>query len=135
TSKANLVYFGRLYGLHGKRLKKQIHACLSFVDLDQDAKKPVRKYSGGMKRRLSLAISLIHQPQLIFLDEPTVGVDPTLKRTFWDEFDHLRNQGISFLISTHVMDEADRCDRILLINNSNLLYTVTLEIINATYGS
>src|SRR5699024_11572693 len=74
-------------------LFRSIHACLSFVDLDKEAKKSVRKYSGGMKRRLSLAISLIHQPQLIFLDEPTVGVDPALKRTFWDEFDHLRNQG------------------------------------------
>lgn len=135
SAKANLAYFGRLYGLHGKRLKKQIHACLSFVDLDKEAKKPVRKYSGGMKRRLSLAISLIHQPQLIFLDEPTVGVDPTLKRTFWDEFDHLRNQGISFIISTHVMDEADRCDRILLINHSNLLDAGTPDKIKETYGS
>lgn len=135
TAKANLAYFGRLYGLHGKRLKKQIQACLSLVDLDKETKKPVRKYSGGMKRRLSLAISLIHQPKLIFLDEPTVGIDPALKRTFWAEFDHLRSQGISFLISTHVMDEAERCDRILLMKQRRLLDAGTPTNLKETYGS
>lgn len=135
TAKANLAYFGRLYGLKGKKLKERIQACLEFVDLDKEAHKPVYHYSGGMKRRLSLAISIIHQPKIIFLDEPTVGIDPALKRTFWDEFHHLRNQGMSFLISTHVMDEAERCDRILLLSNGILIDAGPPEKLKETYGS
>src|SRR5699024_7272468 len=134
-AKANLAYFGRLYGLHGKRLKKQIQACLSLVDLDKETKKPVRKYSGGMKRRLSLAISLIHQPRLIFLDEQTVGIDPALKLIFWTEFVCLRCQDISFLIFTHVMDDAERCYRILLMKQRQLLDACTPTILKETYGS
>lgn len=135
TANANLAYFGRLYGLKGNRLRKRIHECLSFVDLDKETKKAVQNYSGGMKRRLSLAISLIHRPTLIFLDEPTVGIDPALKRAFWDEFHHLRDQGMSFLISTHVMDEAERCDRILLVTKGRLIDAGTPEKLIEKYGS
>lgn len=135
TAKANLAYFGRLYGLKGKRLHERIDTCLRFVNLDQEAKKPVHAYSGGMKRRLSLAIALIHRPKLIFLDEPTVGIDPALKRVFWDEFEHLRNEGMTFLISTHVMDEAERCDRILLIRNGTLIDGGTPKELIQQYGS
>jgi len=135
TAKANLAYFGRLYGLRGKKLQERIQECLSFVDLENETKKAVQHYSGGMKRRLSLAISLIHQPKLIFLDEPTVGIDPALKRVFWNEFNLLRRQGISFLISTHIMDEAERCDRILLLQNSRLIDAGTPEKLKQTYGS
>src|SRR5699024_4120470 len=97
--------------------------------------KAVQNYSGGMKRRLSLAISLIHRPTLIFLDEPTVGIDPALKRAFWDEFHHLRDQRMSFLISTHVMDEAERCDRILLVTKGRLIDAGTPEKLIEKYGS
>jgi|SRR5699024_4893096 len=135
TAYANLAYFGRLYGLKGKKLKKRIHECLSFVNLDSDIKKPVHKYSGGMKRRLSLAISLIHEPKLIFLDEPTVGIDPALKHLFWREFERLRQQGISFLVSTHVMDEAERCNRILLVKDGKLFEAGTPKNLIETYGS
>lgn len=86
TAQANLAYFGRLYGLKGTNLKKRIQECLTLVNLDTELKKSVQNYSGGMKRRLSLAISLIHQPKLIFLDEPTVGIDPALKRIFGGNF-------------------------------------------------
>ena len=135
TAKANLAYFGRLYGLKRKKLQKRIQECLSFVDLAQELKKPVQKYSGGMKRRLSLAISLIHHPQLIFLDEPTVGIDPVLKRIFWNEFQHFRDQGRSFLISTHVMDEAERCDRILIVSDGRLIDAGTPEKLKQTYST
>ncbi|MEI3607333.1 ABC transporter ATP-binding protein [Pseudogracilibacillus sp. SE30717A] len=135
TAKANLAYFGRLYGLRGKRLRERIQECLSFVDLDKETKKSVQHYSGGMKRRLSLAISLIHQPKLIFLDEPTVGIDPALKRVFWDEFHRLRNQGMGFLISTHIMDEAEHCDRILLVSNGRLIDAGSPEKLKQMYGS
>lgn len=135
TAKANLAYFGRLYGLRGKKLKERIQEILAFVDLDHEMNKAVHDYSGGMKRRLSLAISLIHQPKLIFLDEPTVGIDPALKRTFWNEFHELRDKGMSFLISTHIMDEAERCDRILLISERKVIDAGTPEQLIETYGS
>lgn len=135
TAKSNLAYFGRLYGLRGKRLKERIHACLSLVNLNYETKKSVHNYSGGMKRRLSLAISLIHQPKLIFLDEPTVGIDPKLKRIFWDEFHRLRSQGMSFLISTHIMDEAERCDRLLLMSEGKLIDAGTPKELIQMYGS
>ncbi len=135
TADANLAYFGRLYGLKGKRLKKRIQECLSFVDLDKETKKSVQHYSGGMKRRLSLAISLIHHPKLIFLDEPTVGIDPALKRVFWKEFQYLKEQGRSFLISTHVMDEAERCDRILIVSDGKLIDAGTPKKLKQTYGT
>src|SRR5699024_7248588 len=92
-------------------------------------------YSGGMKRRLSLAISLIHHPQLIFLDEPTVGIDPVLKRIFWNEFQHFRVQGRSFLISTHVMHDTERCVRILIVSDSSLVDAGTPEKLKETYGT
>lgn len=135
TAKANLAYFGRLYGLRGKKLKERIQEILAFVDLDHEMNKAVHDYSGGMKRRLSLAISLIHQPKLIFLDEPTVGIDPALKRTFWNEFHELRDEGMSFLISTHIMGEAERCDRILLISERKVIDAGTPEQLIETYGS
>lgn len=135
TAKSNLAYFGRLYGLKGKKLKERIQECLKFVDLDKEKNKSVQNYSGGMKRRLSLAISIIHQPKMIFLDEPTVGIDPALKRTFWSEFHNLRNHGMSFLISTHVMDEAERCDRILLLSNGTLIDAGTPQTLIEEYGS
>lgn len=135
TARANLAYFGRLYGLGGKNLKKRIQESLSFVNLDSETKKAVQHYSGGMKRRLSLAISLIHNPQLIFLDEPTVGIDPALKRVFWNEFQRLRDQGKSFLVSTHVMDEAERCDRLLIVSDGRLIDAGTPEALKQTYGT
>lgn len=135
TAQANLAYFGRLYGLKGTNLKKRIQECLTLVNLDTELKKSVQNYSGGMKRRLSLAISLIHQPKLIFLDEPTVGIDPALKRIFWREFQSLRNQGNSFLVSTHVMDEAERCDRILIVKDGQLFEAGTPENLIKAYGS
>lgn len=135
TATSNLAYFGRLYGLKGKKLKQRIKECLSFVNLHEESKKSVHHYSGGMKRRLSLAISLIHEPKLIFLDEPTVGIDPKLKRIFWSEFQFLRNKGMSFLISTHIMDEAERCDRLLLISDGRLIDAGTPSHLVEEYGS
>ncbi len=135
TAPSNLAYFGRLYGLKGKRLRERIEKILTFVNLERETKKAVHHFSGGMKRRLSLAISLIHEPTLIFLDEPTVGIDPKLKRIFWEEFHRLRTQGMGFLISTHVMDEAERCDRLLLISDGKLIDAGTPENLIQQYGS
>lgn len=121
----NLLFFANLYGMHGKKAKERAEELLAFVGLGDGRKKPVRVYSGGMRRRLSLAISLINRPRLLILDEPTVGIDPVLRRKFWNEFDALRDGGCTILTTTHVMDEAARCDRILLLRQGKIIASGT----------
>lgn len=117
----NILFFGALYGWKGKEAVQRAEEVLQLVRLSEDARKPVRNYSGGMKRRLSLAIALYHKPQLVILDEPTVGIDPVLRREFWREFDKLRKAGTTILLTTHVMDEADHCDRLALIRDGGII--------------
>ena len=117
----NLKFFGKLYGLKGIRLKERVEEVLELVDLTGDAKKHVMFYSGGMKKRLSLGISLIHQPKVLILDEPTVGIDPLLRRKVWDEFARLKELGTTIVVTTHVMDEAMKCDRVGLIYDGELI--------------
>jgi ABC-2 type transport system ATP-binding protein len=135
SARGNLVYFGKLYGLRKEVLSERIQYVLEFVNLHQDANRPVRNFSGGMKRRLSLAIALIHQPSLLLLDEPTVGIDPVLKQLFWKEFETLRDNGVTLLITTHIMDEAKRCDRLLLIQNGQLVESGSPAQLKQRYGS
>jgi ABC-2 type transport system ATP-binding protein len=123
----NLLFFGSLYGLRGIEAKRRAEEVLSLVLLTEHAKRPVRTFSGGMKRRLSLAIALFHRPELLILDEPTVGIDPVLRRQFWNEFTRLRDAGTTLLITTHVMDEAENCDRLVLLRNGKLIAIGTPE--------
>nr|WP_255570380.1 ABC transporter ATP-binding protein [Cohnella sp. CFH 77786] len=120
TAKENLLFFASLFGLSGARRKERIQAAMSVVDLLDHLNKPVAAYSGGMKRRLSLAISLLHEPELLILDEPTVGIDPVLRQSIWKELTALRDRGTTIILTTHVMDEADKCDRIGLIRDGRL---------------
>lgn len=117
----NLAFFGSLYGLVGKGLAQRIGETLALVDLSDRRDTAVGKLSGGMRQRLSLAIALIHQPRLLFLDEPTVGIDPELRLQFWDYFATLNQQGVTILVSTHHLDEARRCDRLALLRFGKLL--------------
>ena len=117
----NLLFFGRMYGLGKAELRKRVNEVLELVDLEGDSKKRVDLYSGGMKKRLSLAVALIAQPSLIILDEPTVGIDPLLRRKIWDQFRELKAQGKTIIITTHVMDEAEMCDRIALIYDGGII--------------
>ncbi|MCT4792011.1 MULTISPECIES: ABC transporter ATP-binding protein [Exiguobacterium] len=135
TARGNLKYFGKLYGLKKARLRARIETVLEFVDLKKDADRPIHQFSGGMKRRLSLAIALIHEPSLLLLDEPTVGIDPALKKTFWHEFEQLRQSGVTVLVTTHVMDEAERCDRLLLIQHGRLIEAGTPDDLIQRFGS
>lgn len=130
----NLLFFGALYGLKGKEAKKRADEVLNLVQLREHAKRPVRNFSGGMKRRLSLAIALFHQPEILILDEPTVGIDPVLRRQFWNEFKRLRDCGTTIIVTTHVMDEADHCDRLALIRGGHLIALGTPEEIKQQSG-
>jgi ABC-2 type transport system ATP-binding protein len=114
----NLSFFASLYGMTDKA---RLHATLEFVELDTRADTPAMQLSGGMRRRLSMACALAHRPAVIFLDEPTVGVDPALRVQFWEHFHRLAADGATLLVSSHVMDEADRCDELLFIRDGHVL--------------
>lgn len=130
----NLIFFAALYGFQGKKAKIRAEEVLELVRLNEHAKRPVRTFSGGMKRRLSLAIALMHKPEILILDEPTVGIDPVLRREFWNEFKKLKNMGTTIIVTTHVMDEADHCDRLALIRNGQLIALGTPEEIKKQSG-
>ncbi|MDD2534612.1 MAG: ABC transporter ATP-binding protein [Eubacteriales bacterium] len=117
----NLLFFGHIYGLKTKYMRRRIGEVLEFVGLQHDATKIVGNYSGGMRKRLSLAIALLHEPAILLLDEPTVGIDPVLRQAIWQHFDELRNQGKTLIVSTHVMDEATRCQDVALLYNGKLI--------------
>ncbi|WP_027725952.1 ABC transporter ATP-binding protein [Tuberibacillus calidus] len=123
----NLAFFAALYGLTGKRMKERAQEVLELVGLSQDAKTIVERFSGGMKRRLSLAIALMHQPQILILDEPTVGIDPFLRQKLWETFENFRKSGVTIIVTSHVMDEAERCARLGLIRDGRLIALGTPE--------
>lgn len=121
SGRDNLLFFAKLYKMNKDYIEERIHYVSKIVKLEKDLSKKVSKYSGGMKRRLSLAISLIQNPDLFILDEPTVGIDPTLRLSIWNEINSLKSQGKSIIVTTHVMDEALRCDKLALINNGKII--------------
>lgn len=127
TGENNLRFFGELYQLGKSQLEERITEVLKLVDLSDDRKKYVRNYSGGMKKRLSLAASLLHEPDVLLLDEPTVGIDPVLRRNIWDQFKNMKASGKTIIVSTHVMDEVTECDKAALIYNGQLISYDSVE--------
>ena len=121
TGYENLDFFGKMKGVLSDKLKKEIEYIAEVVDLTDDLKKLVSKYSGGMKRRLSLAIALIGSPELLILDEPTVGIDPSLRKNIWKELFKQRDNGVGILVTTHVMDEAELTDKVGLLLNGDII--------------
>jgi len=121
TVRENLEFFGKLYSIPKTDLKKRIADLLDFVELSKWDKTMVVNLSGGMKHRTSLAVSLLSKPRLLVLDEPTVGVDPELRASFWQRFADMRADGTTILLTTHYMDEARRCEKIGLINHGRLI--------------
>lgn len=115
TARENLQFFGRMKSLTRDKLKQEIDHVSQVVNLTNDLDKFVSGFSGGMKRRLSLAIALLGNPELLILDEPTVGVDPALRRQIWQELGQIRDQGRSVMVTTHVMSEAEVTDRVALL--------------------
>jgi ABC-2 type transport system ATP-binding protein len=121
SAKENLEFFAALYGLKGGNRTRRIGDVMELVNLQEHLRKRVDQYSGGMKRRLSLAIALLHEPPLLILDEPTVGIDPVLRQSIWRELKALNRKGTTIVLTTHVMDEAEKCDRLAMIREGGLL--------------
>ncbi len=121
TVDQNMKFYGRVFNLKKAEMEKREEELLKFVDLAHWKHEMVENLSGGMKHRVSLACTLIHQPELLFLDEPTVGVDPELRLSFWNYFNQLREGGVTILITTHYMDEARHCDRIGFMQRGHLI--------------
>jgi ABC-2 type transport system ATP-binding protein len=135
TAKENLEFFGALFGLRGQKRLKRMQEVMELVNLSDHLKRPVGSYSGGMKRRLSLAIALMHEPEVLILDEPTVGIDPVLRKSIWDEFETLSRNGTTILVTTHVMDEADKCHRLGMVRDGRLIAVGTPDALKAETGS
>ncbi|KRN03281.1 ABC-type multidrug transport system, ATPase component [Levilactobacillus senmaizukei DSM 21775 = NBRC 103853] len=121
TGQENLKFFGEMKGIKSNDMAGEVKHAAAVVDLTADLGKRVAGYSGGMMRRLSLAIALLGSPELLILDEPTVGIDPALRRQIWTELKRLRDQGRSILITTHVMDEAELTDRVALLLDGEVM--------------
>jgi ABC-2 type transport system ATP-binding protein len=121
TVRENLCYFASVLGLRGQARARVVHRVLSEVDLVTHAGTMVAHLSGGGRSRVSLAVAMLGTPSLLVLDEPTVGLDPVARRDLWTHFHRLARQGVTLLVSSHVMDEADRCERLLLVRDGRLL--------------
>jgi ABC-2 type transport system ATP-binding protein len=118
----NLAFFGRIYRLSGPALKERINAVLDLVGLRERAGDAVKTFSGGMQRRLNIAVGLIHRPRIFFLDEPTVGVDPQSRNFIFEHVESLKAEGMTVLYTTHYMEEAERlCDRVAIMDRGQVL--------------
>lgn len=136
TGYENLAFFASLYPMKKTEMKKRIAYAAELVKLKGELKKKVSAYSGGMKRRLSLAIALVHDPKILILDEPTVGIDPELRLSIWNELMHLKNEHQkTILITTHVMDEAEKCDIVAMVRNGALIKNGSPADLKAAYGA
>lgn len=134
TGKENLKFFASLYKLNKTEMKERITYTANLVNLTNELNKRVSAYSGGMKRRLSLAIALIQNPKILILDEPTVGIDPELRLSIWKELLRLKNEeGKTIIVTTHVMDEAERCDYVAMVRDGVILTRGTPKELKAQY--
>ncbi|MEV6943803.1 ATP-binding cassette domain-containing protein [Streptomyces sp. NPDC051172] len=123
TGRENLQLQGRLYGLKGAALSRRVDELLDRFSLADAAKRPVKGYSGGMRRRLDVALGLVHRPEVLFLDEPTTGLDPEARTAMWDEIDRLAGEeGLTILLTTHYLEEADRlAERIAIVDRGRVV--------------
>jgi ABC-2 type transport system ATP-binding protein len=136
TGRENLTLYGHLYRLEGKVIRQRVKEIFDIVGLTGDEDRMVSTYSGGMRKRLDLAMSLIHQPQVIFLDEPTTGLDPQTRAYLWDYIKNLaKEMGIAIFLTTHYMDEADRlADRIAIIDLGKIMIIGTSDELKRNIG-
>jgi ABC-2 type transport system ATP-binding protein len=137
SARENLTFWGKMYGLRGAALKSRVNEILDVIGLADRAKEYIKKYSGGMKRRVNIGIALLHKPQVIFMDEPTVGIDPQSRRSILDSVLQLKNAGTTVLYTTHYMEEAQELsDHIAIMDHGKVIASGTHEelvkIIGAT---
>jgi len=122
SARDNLNFFGRIYGLHGPALRQRVDETLEMVGLAERAGSAVETFSGGMKRRLNIAAGLLHRPEVLFLDEPTVGVDPQSRNVIFEHVERLNAAGMTILYTTHYMEEAERlCQRVAIIDEGRII--------------
>jgi len=136
TARENLEAFGQLYGVAPNALRDRVDWALEWSDLKDRAREPTRRFSGGMKRRLNIACSLLHRPSLVLADEPTVGVDPQSRERIYEMLSSLRQDGVSIVLTTHHLEEAEqRCERIVIIDRGRIVAAGTLgELLRSTLG-
>ena len=134
TAQENLEFFGRIYGIKETLLKKRVIEVMEIVGLQDELSKPVNAYSGGMKRRLSLAMAILHDPPVLILDEPTVGIDPLLRQNIWKTLYEMTDKGTTIMVTTHVMDEALKCTRLAMMRAGCLIAVGTPEEIIKSSG-
>jgi len=136
TGEENLLIFAKLYHIPRGERERRIHDAMSFMGLAEVSDKMVREYSGGMIRRLEIAESMLHRPRVLFLDEPTVGLDPVARKAVWDHIQRLRTDfGTTILLTTHYMDEADElCDRVAIMHLGRIAAIGTPTELKATVG-
>ena len=136
SARDNLRFFGSLYNLSGAELDGAVTSSLQMVGLIDRARDRVKVFSGGMKRRLNLAAGLLHDPEILLLDEPTVGVDPQSRNAIFDNLEQLKKQGKALLYTTHYMEEAERlADRIVVIDHGKVIADDTLQGLTRAGGS
>jgi ABC-2 type transport system ATP-binding protein len=137
TCRENLRAFGRYQGLSGAELERNVAHCLDWAALADRGGELVKNLSGGMKRRLNMAAGLIHQPRLVLMDEPTVGVDPQSRNRIFEMIEQLRGEGVSILYTTHYMEEAERlCDSIAIIDHGKIIAQgAHAELVSSAFGS
>ena len=135
SARDNLDFFGSIYGLKGKHLRERVDAMLAMVELTDRASEAVKKYSGGMKRRVNIAAGLLHQPEVLFLDEPTVGVDPQSRNAIFEAVEELNRTGITVIYTTHYMEEAQRlCHRVAIIDEGQIIALDTPQGLISSLG-
>jgi ABC-2 type transport system ATP-binding protein len=128
SARENLTFWGKMYGLRGVQLKARVEEVLEIIGLTDRAKDRVGKYSGGMKRRVNIGVALLHKPKVIYMDEPTVGIDPQSRRSILDSVVALKNQGMTVLYTTHYMEEAQELsDHIAIMDHGKIIATGTNE--------
>jgi ABC-2 type transport system ATP-binding protein len=135
SAQENLECFGKMYGLSGEKLQERVAWSLNFVELSERKDDRVKTYSGGMKRRLNLAVALVHNPEYLILDEPTVGVDPQSRNAIFENIEQLKKNGCTVIYTTHYMEEAQRlCDRVGIMDHGKLLALDTVDALIKQHG-
>ena len=135
TGRENLEFHAFIYSVPAAERRQRIDAMLELLQLSDRASSQVRTYSGGMKRRLEIARGMLHQPQILFLDEPTLGLDPQTRKSIWTHLNELRSKkGVTIFMTTHYMDEAEYCDRIAIIDRGRIVALGTPDELKAKVG-